>query len=102
MNLETKENKMTVATTSIDVYNKIQKEGLTGKQHLLILKCLKDSDKEMTLQEISKKTGIAINAVSGRVNELKNDKLIMHSSSKRLCTITNRTVQPVILSKETA
>jgi len=91
---------MTVADTSINVYHEIKQEGLTGKQHLIILKCLTDCNKEMTLQEISKKTGIAINAVSGRVNELKNAKLVIPSSFKRLCTITNRTVQPVILNKE--
>lgn len=91
---------MSVAYTSIDVYNKIKQEGITGKQHQLILKCLKETGRDMTLQEISKKTGIGINAVSGRVNELKNLQIIIPSSVKRLCSITKRTVQPVVLNKD--
>ena len=49
----------------------------------------------MSLQEICNKTGFAINAVSGRVNDLKKDGKLQ-TVEKRKCTITNRLVAPVI------
>ena len=50
----------------------------------------------MTLKEISRKANLEINAVSGRVNDLKKEGLLSECS-KRKCSITNRTVTPVTI-----
>ena len=53
-----------------------------------------EGDTDYSLQEISAKTGIPINAVSGRCNELKKSNYI-EETDKRKCSITKRTINPV-------
>jgi len=48
----------------------------------------------MTMREIQKATGIDINAVSGRCNELKRDKRLFEYP-KRKCSETGRLVIPL-------
>jgi len=45
---------------------------------------------------LSELTGIAINAVSGRCNGLKK-KGVLQCTEKRKCSITNKTIKPLIL-----
>lgn len=85
-----------VRYTSVKTYKEIESEGVIGAQALAVLRILNETTfEDMTLQEISRKAGIAINAVSGRVNELKTAGYLEESASKRKCRITGRTVQPV-------
>ena len=51
-----------------------------------------------SLKEISRQTGFEINAVSGRVNELKKDDLVKECT-KRRCRITGRLITPVTFNQ---
>jgi DNA-binding transcriptional regulator GbsR (MarR family) len=48
----------------------------------------------MSLQEICNKTGMAINSVSGRVNDLKKANQVVEAE-KRKCSVTCKTITPV-------
>tara|TARA_R100001082_G_C4301662_1_gene132700 strand:+ start:151 stop:693 length:543 start_codon:yes stop_codon:yes gene_type:complete len=97
---------MTITTTSKLAYKQINEEGVSGKQKNIIMQAVKDycnmehyDGKGISLQEIKTITGIEINAVSGRVNDLKKDKLL-ETIDKRKCSITNRLVSPVVPKSE--
>lgn len=84
---------MSVRDTSKDAYQSIAVSGLIGQQAQSILDAM-DRDTDYSLQEISAKTGIPINAVSGRCNELKKGFYI-EEADKRRCSITKRTIHPL-------
>jgi len=86
---------MSVQTTSKITYKEISKDGTTSKQSKAILDAV--SPTGSSLKEISKKTGIEINAVSGRVNELKKSG-VLEVLEKRKCSITGRLISPVIIT----
>jgi DNA-binding MarR family transcriptional regulator len=91
-----------IRTTSRKAYKEINKDGTTRSQKDMILfaiSMIPDSDKDfgLTLKEIVRQTSIEINAVSGRVNELKKEELI-EECNKRKCRITGRLVTPVTFS----
>lgn len=83
--------KTNVADTSIKCYHELRKEGKINQQQEHILNAMK-RNKDYSLQELCKLTGLAINSVSARVNELK-EKAIIISLYKRKCSVTNRTIQ---------
>ena len=87
--------KTNVRTTSRKVYREIKQAGTLGKQSQDILAALKPG-LDYSLQEISRLTGIPINAVSGRVNSMKRSDSLMECD-KRPCRITGRTIIPVKL-----
>ena len=65
-------------TTSRMAYKKINEDGTTTSQsdyimHIIGLIPRSDKDFGITLKEIARQTGFEINAVSGRVNELKKN-----------------------------
>lgn len=86
--------------TSRLAYRQIQKEGITTNQKQVILNCVKNHDRGlgMSLREIQSITGIEINAVSGRVNDLKKANLLSHPMWKRACKISGRKINPVIIA----
>ena len=88
-----------IAHTSKLAYKQINDEGTSESQKKTILSIVKlhynQVKRDMSLREISLSTGIDINAVSGRVNDLKKDRKLQ-TVEKRKCTITNRLVAPVI------
>lgn len=84
---------MSVRDTSIETYNDIKSKGLVGQQAQSILNAM-DKNKDYSLQEISIQTGIPINAVSARCNELKKASYI-EETEKRKCSITKRTINPL-------
>ena len=81
-------------TTSIMAYNELKGSGKQPKQKDIILNVLRDSINPMSLQEICNKTGFAINAVSGRVNDLKKANQVVEAE-KRKCSVTCKTITPV-------
>ena len=87
--------KTNVRNTSLTAYNEL-KQGKLSTQQQTILNHLQHG-KNYSLQEIVKITGYAINAVSGRVNNLKKLNLLVESIEKRPCSITGKTIQPVEL-----
>ena len=92
-----------IAETSIRAYREIEFEGKLGAQEKAILIALHVNwvpGRDWSLQEISKLTGIAINAVAGRVNSLKNDwPRYLEECPQRKCSITGRTVTPITLRR---
>jgi len=80
--------------TSIVVYKEIIKEGKVSEQAQKILDVLKFMGSPLSGREIMKYTGIEINAVSGRVNDLKKIGRVVECE-QRPCSISKRTITPV-------
>lgn len=83
-----------IRKTSLDAYKYIQGEGILGNQQRLIKNHLEAYPGGLTLKEICRGMGIEINAVAGRVNELKDSGWLIECE-KRKCTVSRRTVTPV-------
>ena len=86
-------------TTSKITYKQIKEDGTTVRQSEYIKSFIysiphNDKDFGITLKEIARQSGLEINAVSGRVNELKKDGHV-EECQKRRCRITGRLVTPV-------
>ncbi len=83
-------------STSTLAYQYIKNSGKRDTQVGQILNCLEDQElsTDLTLKEISRLTGLEINAVSGRVNGMKKDGLVSEAP-KRQCRVTGRWVTPV-------
>ena len=91
-------------TTSRLAYKQIKGDGTTVSQSEYIQAFIDsiphhDKDFGITLKEIARQSGLEINAVSGRVNELKKNGYV-RECSKRKCRITGRLVTPVTYVEE--
>lgn len=84
-----------VREASIDAYRDMSDTGKLGKQAQTILGAMR-AGRDYSLQELSRLTGIAINAISGRCNDMKKVGLLVEASGRK-CSITGRTVHPVCL-----
>jgi predicted transcriptional regulator len=89
---------MTVKSTSRASYKDAILSGAVNNQAAEILKVLM-GHKPMSLQEIKARTPYEINAISGRVNDLKKMGLVFECD-KRKCSVTQRTITPVSTTKE--
>ena len=91
--------------TSKIAYKQIIEEGTINNQKEHIVMYVHDfaqdigTTKGLSLREICKGTGIDINAVSGRVNDLKKEGVLV-TIEKRNCSITGRLIMPVMLNKQ--
>jgi len=85
---------MSISTTSIEAYNDINSDGTSATQKNIILDALDEVGKPLSAREIMEYTGLEINAVSGRVNDLKKEGLVVEGE-KRRCTVSNKMVTPV-------
>ena len=85
---------MSISTTSIEAFNDINSDGRSATQKNMILDTLDEIGKPLSAREVSNITGIEINAVSGRINDLKKDGLLVEAE-KRKCSISHRTIRPV-------
>tara|TARA_Y100001970_G_C14064174_1_gene765792 strand:+ start:445 stop:714 length:270 start_codon:yes stop_codon:yes gene_type:complete len=83
-----------IRETSIIAYNELKTKGKQPKQKDIILNVLKENVRPLSLQEICNKTGMAINSVSGRVNDLKKANQVVEAP-KRKCSVTCKTITPV-------
>ena len=83
-----------VRTTSIISYDELKGNGKQPKQKEIILDVLKKNIIPMSLQEICNATNFQVNAVSGRVNDLKKANQVVEAP-KRKCSVTFRTITPV-------
>ena len=102
----TEEQKIRNITTDTSrlAYKQINEEGTSESQKETILSVvhrafLNPVKRGISLREISLRTGIDINAVSGRVNDLKKDGKLQ-TTVKRKCTITDRLIAPVIPTQD--
>ena len=82
--------------TSQLAYNELKHSGHHKNQKDIIADLLIYYPDGLSLREICDKTGFDINAVSGRVNDLKKTN-ILDEMPKRKCSITNRTIIPVTI-----
>ena len=83
-----------VRTSSIIAYNDLKSSGKQPTQKQIILNALRKNKKPMSLQEICDRTNFQINAVSGRVNDLKKSNQVVEARTRK-CTITRKTITPV-------
>lgn len=81
-----------VRRTSRDAYRELQDTGKAGTQRAQILETMLKKPVSYTRSELSKATGLTINAVSGRVNEMIRDGVIVESTWTRQCNITGKNV----------
>lgn len=82
--------------TSKLAYNDLKYSGQHRNQKDTISDLLIYYPQGLSLREICEKTGYDINAVSGRVNDLKKMD-VLEELSKRKCSITKRTIIPVTI-----
>jgi len=69
---------------------------LNTRQRQIMIALHGASEADWSLQEIVRLTGLPINIVSGRVNELKSEGLrLLEESGHRKCSITGRTITAV-------
>jgi uncharacterized protein YggE len=87
--------KTNIQDTSLEAYDGLKSSGTQSKQSEVILSHLQQG-RDYSLREIQKITGYEINAVSGRVHDLKQLNLLVEAD-KRKCTITGKTIKPVRL-----
>ena len=90
---------MTVRLTSRIAYKDITESGNANTQRRIICETIWEKGEAMSLREISKATRYDINAVSGRVNELKKSNML-HEHNKRKCFITDRLITPVYIAMD--
>jgi len=90
---------MTVRLTSRIAYKDITESGNANTQRRIICEIIWAEGEAMSLREISKATGYDINAVSGRVNDLKKSNML-HEHNKRKCSITDRLITPVYIAMD--
>ena len=89
-------------TTSRLAYKEINENGtlMSQKDEIFsVIAMIPADDKAsgISLKELARKTGYEINAVAGRVNELKKEDYIKECA-KRKCRITGRLITPVTVS----
>ena len=83
-----------VRNTSIIAFNDLKVTNKHRTQKQIILDALRENKTPMSLQEICDRTNFQINAVSGRVNDLKKSNQVVEASTRK-CTITRKTITPV-------
>lgn len=76
-------------------YQDMRDTGRLGKQQQTILGKVQ-AGRDYSLRELAALSGLEINAVSGRVNDLKKLNLLVEGE-KRACTVTGKTITPVKL-----
>ena len=83
-----------IRDTSLKAYSHLVESGAAMRQEDLIMLVVSKHFGDMTRREIGDVTGLAANAVSGRVNTLLHlGKLV--ETERRKCSISGRTVIPV-------
>lgn len=87
--------KTMVRESSLETYAAIRSEGGLTRMQSLIMGVIREG-RDYSLQELVAISGLPINTVSGRVNELKTANRLQHGPDRK-CSITGRTVHPVRL-----
>src|SRR5207253_445601 len=83
-----------VADTSIRAYRKAKQAGTLGERQRQILEAMAPYPADYSLQELVKKTGLPVNVVSGRMNELREKLCLVERAPSRACTVTGETIRP--------
>lgn len=83
-----------VADTSIRAYRQAKKAGELEPRQRQILAVMAPYPADYSLQELVKLTGLPVNVVSGRVNELREVLCVVERGPARPCKITGKTIRP--------
>ncbi|TMS58512.1 hypothetical protein MW7_007235 [Imbroritus primus] len=84
-----------VASTSIAQYRRMDRDGVLTRVQKVIMESIAPYPRDYSLKELCMLTGLAINTVSGRVNELRTQKGELEFGPARRCSVTGKTVKPV-------
>lgn len=87
--------KTNVTDTSIDCFNDLRATRKLSRMQSQIMAAI-NPGADYTLQELVRLTGLPVNTVSGRCNELRTAKRLEHGKT-RACSVTGRKVHPVKL-----
>lgn len=85
---------MTVARTSRQAYEELIASGKAATQRGLILKAMLRFTQGLSRRSLARVTGLEINAVCGRVNELVKDGVLREDREVR-CVVTGKMVSVV-------
>lgn len=93
-----------IRDTSLRAHDALIASGAAQSKSARILEAVWEIDQfcglGLTLQEICRNTGLQINAVSGRVNEMKNRAVpVLWELPKRICSVTGNQAHPVTAYK---
>ncbi len=83
-----------VADTSIHAYHQVALAGDLGRRQREILAVMAPYPADYSLQELVKLTGLPVNVVSGRVNELREKLSKVERGPARACKVTGKTIRP--------
>jgi hypothetical protein len=91
-----------VRDTSMAAYQALKGSGKLGAQQLQVLAAFGDDPKRtFTRQELARATGLGINAVCGRVNELMKEPFaVLCERGKKQCAVTGNSVNALALNLE--
>jgi hypothetical protein len=87
---------MSVVETSIEAFHAIKSDGTLTNRQKQVMAVIR-LGRDYSLQELVMLTGLPVNVISGRVNELKGEVGLLEHGPTRKCTLTNRTIHPVRL-----
>ena len=79
--------------TSLEAYKRLHCKGQAQTQAYKLLRAMNKGE-DYSLSELEQLTGIRINSVSGRVNELKAQHFLQEAA-RRKCRITGESITPV-------
>lgn len=94
----------TATDTRNQAFFQHRNSGKLGEQQKRIMRAIHESNARHgkhnhTLREICAMTGLPVNAVSGRVNELKKDPHnLLKEDTPRQCRVTGHRATPVIVA----
>ena len=90
--------------TRNQAFHQHRNSGRLGEQQKRIMRAIHESNAlhgkhDHSLREICAMTGLPVNAVSGRVNELKKEPhCLLKEAPQRKCRVTGHRVTPVIVA----
>ena len=85
--------------TSRSAYRKARFSGKLTRQQEVVVAWLRGRVGDATRQEIARGTGLGINAVCGRVNELLDPEIgVLRETGKRKCRATGETANTLVLA----
>jgi hypothetical protein len=90
---------MPVRQTSLDALYKLEQSGKGAEQRTKVLRFMINNGGYFTRAELSKRTGLPINSICGRVNELLKLKMIFETG-RRKCRVTGNHSLVVTVDEE--
>ena len=90
---------MSISITSRAAYSDLNRNGKSESQKQMILGALEAVGAPLSGREIMKCTGLEINAISGRINDLKKSLHVIECA-RRKCSISNTLITPVTINND--